>query len=213
MNLTTYYNVAKLIGVVSLGLGLSACSMVSRFNTHTVTDSVDYKRNSGSVANLEVPPGLSKPTFDDTYTATKTTEVVETDLKTDIKTTETKTLEVADPAPVSTQTDSPTAAGIGMQAAMSRLADGNPTLIVGALYEEVWPATAAVLQRLNYKIVNQQTKQGVYSVQANTGEVYRIILGNDGNQSLIVVGDAKGKPLNHPEAIQILESLKVEFAR
>ncbi|MCB1621043.1 MAG: outer membrane protein assembly factor BamC [Thiothrix sp.] len=48
--------------------GLPACSYLPRLNLDAVNDSVDYRSNSNSVASLALPPGLSAPGFDSTYT-------------------------------------------------------------------------------------------------------------------------------------------------
>ncbi|HPE62068.1 MAG TPA: outer membrane protein assembly factor BamC [Thiolinea sp.] len=54
--------------VTAVVAGLSACSYLPRLNLDAISDSVDYRSNSNSVASLALPPGLSSPGFDSTYT-------------------------------------------------------------------------------------------------------------------------------------------------
>jgi uncharacterized lipoprotein len=46
-----------------------------------------------------------------------------------------------------------------------------------------------------------------------SGALYKFIIGDRGEQSLIVVGDASGAPLNANDASSLLARLKAELAQ
>lgn len=204
---------------------VSGCSWLK---IDSVTDTVNYRGNSGSIANLEIPPGLTAPAFDSTYTIQRPVS--------------------ASDVPPPTQTaiavgqsggGIPTGMG-GLNSTLSSLKDGNPVLAVEGRYDQVWAKTGQSLGRMGLTIASQQYEQGIYTViaantvdedknvvsrfmsylnskigdgKATEGVRYRFIIGDRGEQSLIVVSDEAGKPVNVEEASALLARLKTELSQ
>ena len=204
-------NVAQLFTVLALSSVLAGCSWL---RIDTVSDSVDYRGNSGSIAPLEVPPGLSSPSFDTTYTINKPVSAVE----------------IAQTTQQATVNSNPANISVPLSSTLTKLKDGNPVLAVLGRYEQVWSSTGLALGRMGLSLAGQQYDQGVYTVStkaANKEEqgvlnrlmsffkgeeksvtTYRFIIGDQGKQSLIVVSDAAGVPLKAEEATALLTQLK-----
>lgn len=211
--------------------GLSACSMLDNMRVENVSDNVQYRDKSQTVANLELPPGLTKPEFNETYVLsqqnTRSTQSA------------TKPLDQQRPQPLQ-QTASRSAPQEPKTAVtLTQLDDGNPALAVGAGFEQVWLQTGTVLGRLGIDIVNEQRDVGIYSItlpaeeqsQQQSGNflrrlmqsvsrdgteadetVYRLIVGDvSENKTLLLVSDDQGKPLDKTQATQILERLQAAF--
>lgn len=203
---------------------VSGCSWLK---IDSVTDTVNYRGNSGSIANLEIPPGLTAPAFDSTYTIQR--PVAASDVPPPTQAT------IA-----AGQSGVVISTGTGLSSALSRLKDGNRVLAVVGGYDQVWAKTGQSLGRMGLTITSQQYEQGIYAVTAantveedknvisrlmsylsfkilNNGETessrYRFIIGDRGEQSLIVVSDAAGKPVKADEASALLSRLKVELAQ
>lgn len=203
---------------------VSGCSWLK---IDSITDTVNYRGNSGSIANLEIPPGLSAPAFDSTYTIQRPVSA----------------------ADVPPPTQAAIAAGqsgvimptsTGLSSSLSSLKDGNPVLAVAGRYDQVWAKTGQALGRMGLTIASQQYDQGTYAVTAanavaedknvisrfmsylsfkivdgkeTKGPSYRFIIGDRGEQSLIVVSDEAGKPVKAEEASALLTRLKAELAQ
>lgn len=203
---------------------VSGCSWLK---IDSVTDTVNYRGNSGSIANLEIPPGLTAPAFDSTYMIQQPVSASDV------------------PPPTQTviavgQSGGNMPTGTGLSSALSRLKDGNPVLAVVGGYDQVWSKTGQSLGRMGLTIASQQYEQGIYAViaantvdedknvisrfmsylnskigdgKATEGVRYRFIIGDRGEQSLIVVSDEAGKPVNVEEASALLSRLKAELAQ
>lgn len=203
---------------------VSGCSWLK---IDSVTDTVNYRGNSGSIANLEIPPGLTAPAFDSTYMIQRPVSASDV------------------PPPTQTaiavgQSGGNMPMGTGLSSALSRLKDGNPVLAVVGGYDQVWSKTGQSLGRMGLTIASQQYEQGIYTViaantvdedknvisrfmsylnskigdgKATEGVRYRFIIGDRGEQSLIVVSDEAGKPVNVEEASALLSRLKAELAQ
>lgn len=203
---------------------LSGCSWL---RIDAISDSVNYRSNSNSIASLEVPPGLTTPIYDPTYTIERPVSAAD--------------------IPPSTQTvgQTPTVAmptGGGLSSTLSSLKDGNSVLAVDGRYDQVWAKTGLALGRMGLVVAKQQYEQGIYTVSSSdnaeqeknknvisrfmsylsfkivdgkplTAKTYRFIVGDRGEQSLIVVSDAAGAPLKTDEANPLLTRLKVELAQ
>lgn len=219
---------ARIVGLSSLmlvlALPLSGCAWLSGLRVDSVSDSVDYRANSGSVRALEIPPGLSRPNFDSTYQLERvvSADTAAIDLS---KPTHAQTLMSADVQPVSS--------GSGVAAALTQLKDGNPALLVAANYEQAWAQTGAALQRMGLGINSQVYEQGIYvvssaSVEEDSGlfkrvfsffrpseqsQIYRLVIADQGEQSLMVVGDSNGDPLPPAQASAFLQSLRDSMSR
>lgn len=203
---------------------LAGCSW---FRVDAVGDTVNYRGNSGSIANLELPPGLTTPIYDPTYTIAHPVSA----------------------ADVPPPTQAAIAAGqsgrvmpnsTGLNSALSSLKDGNPVLAVAGSYDQVWAKTGQALGGMGLTIASQQYEQGTYTVTATNaaeedknvisrlmsylsfkivngkeskGPSYRFIIGDRGEQSLIVVSDEAGKPVKAEEANALLTRLKAELAQ
>lgn len=203
---------------------VSGCSWLK---IDSVTDTVNYRGNSGSIANLEIPPGLTAPVFDSTYTIQRPVAASEVPPPTQAAIN-------AGQSGVSMPT------GTGFSSVLSRLKDGNPVLAVVGGYDQVWSKTGQSLGRMGLTITSQQYEQGIYAVAvANAveeekgvisrlmsylsfkildddetkGASYRFIIGDRGEQSLIVVSDETGKPVKADEASALLSRLKAELAQ
>ncbi|WP_298612757.1 outer membrane protein assembly factor BamC [uncultured Thiothrix sp.] len=204
---------------------VSGCSWLK---IDSITDTVNYRGNSGSIANLEIPPGLSAPAFDSTYTIQRPVSAAD----------------VAPPtqaAIVAGQSGVVMPNSAGLNASLSSLKDGNPVLAVAGRYDQVWAKTGQALGRMGLTVANQQYEQGIYTVTATNAEEekdknvisrfmsylsfkivdgketkgtsYRFIIGDRGVQSLIVVSDEAGKPVKAEEASALLTRLKAELAQ
>lgn len=203
---------------------LAGCSW---FRIDAVSDTVNYRGNSGSIASLEVPPGLTTPIFDPTYTIARPVSAVDVPPPT----------QTAVSAGASNQVIAMPASG-GVDSALSYLKDGNPTLVVAGRYDQVWAKTGIALGRMGLAVTAQQYEQGIYAVSAASTEPdesvvdrvvsffkrfgsdrdqtttsYRFIIGDRGEQSLIVVSDASGVPVKAEVASALLSRLKVELAQ
>jgi uncharacterized lipoprotein len=204
---------------------LSGCSWLK---IDSITDTVNYRGNSGSIASLEVPPGLTTPNYDPTYTIQRPVSAADVPPPTQAAVT-------ANQAPVTVPAN-----GAALSASLSTLKDGNPALAVAGRYDQVWAKTGMALPRMGLSITSQQYDQGIYTVTSGStvpqqdqgvvsrvmsffksfkkedqasGALYKFIIGDRGEQSLIVVGDASGAPLNANDASSLLARLKAELAQ
>lgn len=203
---------------------LAGCSW---FRIDAVSDTVNYRGNSGSIASLEVPPGLTTPIYDPSYTIARPVSAADVPPPTQ--------------AAVSAGASNPTLAipvSGGLDSALSYLKDGNPVLAVAGRYDQVWAKTGVALGRMGLAVTTQQYEQGIYAVSAASTEPdegvvdrvvsfikrfgrdrdqatasYRFIIGDRGEQSLIVVSDASGVPVKAEVASALLSRLKVELAQ
>lgn len=62
--------------IISVALGTSSCSMLSKLDVGAVNDNMKYLSNDASVRALSIPPGLSVPAFDNSYALNKPAEPV-----------------------------------------------------------------------------------------------------------------------------------------
>lgn len=62
--------------IISVALGTSSCSMLSKLDVGAVNDNMKYLSNDASVRALSIPPGLSVPAFDNSYAINKPAEPV-----------------------------------------------------------------------------------------------------------------------------------------
>lgn len=203
---------------------LAGCSW---FRIDAVSDTVNYRGNSGSIASLEVPPGLTTPIYDPTYTIARPVSAAD----------------VPPPIQAAGQSTVVVPTGVGLNSSLSSLKDGNPVLAVGGRYDQVWAKTGQALARMGLVVASQQYEQGIYTVSVSddtaeqeknrnvisrfmsylsfkivdgkpvTAKTYRFIIGDRGEQSLIVVGDAAGAPVKPDEASALLSRLKTELAQ
>jgi uncharacterized lipoprotein len=212
--------------VITVALGVASCSMLpdGLGLDGSVEDSIKYRSSDASIKSLSVPPGLSAPEFDESYT-------------------------VGD-APVSANTNTAQGAATEratpqVQVQMSSLKTGEPMLAVNAPLDSSWPWVGGMLQRTGFKVVKQQPAQGIYTVEyqgapgekqswtdklnsmvsgvtfgdgdpnrLRIGETYLVVMsGNSAQQSFVFVADKNGKPADAALAKQVLERLKVEFER
>lgn len=202
---------------------LAGCSW---FRVDAVGDTVNYRGNSGSIANLELPPGLTTPIYDPTYTIANPVSAADVPPPTQ--------------AAIAANAAGQSASSTGLNSALSSLKDGNPVLAVAGRYDQVWAKTGQALGRMGLIIASQQYEQGTYAVTATNaaeedknvinrlmsylsfkivngkeskGPSYRFIIGDRGEQSLIVVSDEAGKPVKAEEASALLTRLKAELAQ
>ncbi|HPY39966.1 MAG TPA: outer membrane protein assembly factor BamC [Thiolinea sp.] len=216
------------IALSSIGL-LSGCAWL---HMDSVSDTVDYRGNSGSIANLELPPGLTSPIYDPTYTIARPVSAAD--------------LPPPTQAAMAANAAGPNAVMMpkanGLSSSLSALKDGNPVLAVSGRYDQVWAKTGQALSRIGMSISSQQYDTGTYTVVSSTaadqeknknvisrfmsylsfkivdgkevtGTSYRFIVGDRGEQSLIVVADSTGKPVKAEEASALLNQLKAELAQ
>lgn len=205
---------------------LSGCSWLK---IDTVADLVDYRGNSSSIASLEIPPGLTAPVYDPSYTIQR--PVVAADVPPPNQTVNT-----------TGQTILAKPAVAGLNSNLANLKDGNPVLAVAGSYDQVWSKTAQALPRIGLTILSQQYEQGTYTVTStNSAEQeknknvisrfmsylsfkiidgkevtttnYRFVIADRGQKSLIVVSDEAGKPAQAEEASALLARLKAELAQ
>lgn len=215
--------------LVSVAVVLSGCSWLSKFRLDEVSDNVDYRNGSASIGKLELPPGLTAPAFDPTYTVARPLQGSAT--ATDAPPPAQKAAVGVAVEPAQPSVQAPAGA---MPAVLTQLKDGNPALAVQGTYDQVWVKTGTLLASSGLSVVGQQYEQGIYSVSSvvkeekglvdrmlgffkrddemqAAGAVYRLVIGDGGDQSLIVVADATGAPLNKADATAILERLKAGF--
>ena len=209
---------------------LSGCSWL---RIDSITDTVNYRSNSGSIANLEVPPGLSAPIYDPTYTIAKPVSAADVPPPT----------QAAIAANAAGQSAIAMPATAGLNSSLSTLKDGNPVLVVDGRYDQVWAKTGQVLSRLGFAVAGQQYEQGIYTVSSTDNAeqdknknvisqfmsylsfkivdgkkvgnttTYRFIIAERGEQSLVVVGDETGAPVKPEQASLLLTRLKAELAQ
>lgn len=122
-------------------------------------------------------------------------------------------------------------------ASMTQMEGGQPALLVGGAANDVWIRTGVMLGRIGMSIEEQRRDNGIYVVtykggssqqekqglftrlfksEKNTlkvGARYQIQIADNGNRSLIRVGDEDGSPLNPAVAQEVLNQLKAEFER
>lgn len=209
---------------VSSAVLVSGCAWLK---IDSITDTVNYRGNSSSIANLEIPPGLTAPAFDSTYTIQRPVSASDVPPPTQA-------------AMAAGQTGVVMPIGTGLNSTLSQLKDGNPVLAVAGRYDQVWAKTGQALGRMGLTLVSQQYEQGIYTVTAanaveedknvisrfmsylsfkivdgkeTKGPSYRFIIGDRGEQSLIVVSDETGKPVKAEEANALLTRLKAELAQ
>ncbi len=208
----------------SSAVWVSGCSWLK---IDSITDTVNYRGNSASIANLEIPPGLTAPAFDSTYMIQRPVSASDVPPPTQA-------------AIVAGQSGGGASAKTGLNSALSSLKDGHPALAVAGRYDQVWAKTGQALERMGLTSTSQQYEQGIYTVVAakaveedknvinrfmsylsfkivNGKEVkgtsYRFIISDQGEQSLIVVSDEAGKPVKAEEATALLTRLKAELAQ
>ncbi|TXH67380.1 MAG: outer membrane protein assembly factor BamC [Thiothrix sp.] len=209
---------------VSSAVLVSGCAWLK---IDSITDTVNYRGNSSSIANLEIPPGLTAPAFDSTYTIQRPVSASDVPPPTQA-------------AMAAGQTGVVMPLGTGLNSTLSQLKDGNPVLAVAGRYDQVWAKTGQALGRMGLTLASQQYEQGIYTVtaansveedknvisrfmsylsfkivdgQETKGPSYRFIIGDRGEQSLIVVSDEAGKPVKAEEANALLTRLKAELAQ
>ncbi len=211
--------------LLSMPFVLSACSLLDSLRLDNVSDSVDYRNKSGTVTRLDVPPGLSRPDFDDTYALSNTVRA----RAGDAQLTQTPQALQVRPSQHTQQGRSDS-----VKSALTRLADGNPALSVKAGFDQTWLQTGTALGRLGLNIINEQRDLGIYSISTRAkpkqeetnfirrladsvlsrdkatpkGDIYRIIVGDMGDSSLIVVSNEQGAPLESARAVQVLKRLQ-----
>lgn len=218
-----------------VSLAFSSAFLVSGcawFKVDSVTDTVNYRGNSGSIANLEVPPGLTTPNYDPTYTIQRPVSASDVPPPT----------QASIAANSAGQNPAASITGQGLSSALSSLKDGNPVLAVAGGYDQVWAKTGQALTRMGLTVSNQQYEQGVYTVTSSdsaeqeksknvvsrfmsylsfkvvdgkevTSTTYRFVVGDRGEQSLIVVSDVAGQPVKAETASLLLNRLKAELAQ
>jgi len=201
--------------------------MLDDMRVDNVTDNVQYRDKSETLANLEFPPGLTSPDFDDTYALSRQS----------MRSTENRQQPVDQRPAALQQTESSfVAQEEETSAVLTQIADGNPALALDAGFEQVWLQTGTALGRLGAEIVNEQRDAGIYSIamsEAGQSEqqssnflrrlmqsvsrggdessktIYRIIVGDvDEKKTLLLVSDDQGKPLDKAQARQVLERLQ-----
>ncbi len=208
---------------------LSGCSWLK---IDSITDTVNYRGNSGSIANLEVPPGLTTPIYDPTYTIAKPVSAADVPPPT----------QAAIAANTSGNMVMVPASG-GLNSSLSTLKDGNPVLVVDGRYDQVWAKTGQILSRMGFVVSGQQYEQGIYTVSSSESAdqekdknvisrfmsylsfkivdgkkvsnttSYRFIIAERGEQSLVVVSDEAGAPVKVEQASLLLARLKAELAQ
>lgn len=237
MNLSmNRHNVLPLALVVAGTLVLSGCSYFSGLKLDDVTDSVDYTTGGNTVANLAVPPGLSAPAFDDTYAVDPNGIATASALQQQAGIQVPRS--AASPVVVSRlsagltqlQDGNPALAvsgGYDQVWAQTGVLLGRVRLKVTAQQREQGIYTVTRVSESESQPDRgffQKMMAGEYfeshkeaqrekDKQQGVGETYRIVIADQGSQSLIVVGDENGAPANAERAAEILGQLKAEFER
>ncbi|MEZ5480272.1 MAG: outer membrane protein assembly factor BamC [Thiolinea sp.] len=226
-----YFKRTRIVLGSTLVMALAGCSTVSSvLNVDAVDDNIDYLRARESVKALAIPPGLSVPEFDNTYTASQT-PVPASNAQI------ASSAAAITPNPVATTT-----APARVQVAMMRLKGGEPALAVNAPYVQTWRGLGAVLNRVGLQVQKQQPLQGIYTTvyqgsraeqggvlqrmlnvfssdakpasSLQQGATYLILVAeNKAGQSFIGVADQQGKPATEAVANEVLALLKEDYER
>lgn len=216
-------------------LSNSGCSYVSGIiDTDSMSDTVAYRTNDGTIKALAIPPGLTNPGYDDSYAlpvaGSERAAVISSEVTPDA-TGQAGTVS----APATPR----------IAVASMKLKGGEPALAMNAPYEQAWQAVGAKLTAIGLKVEKEQPKEGIFTTvyqgnpyaernilqelfskidnvttAADAGDVlkrgrtYLVLLAqNASEQSFAAVANAQGKPAADEVATEILNRLKTEFER
>lgn len=178
--------------IISAALGVSSCSMIPMFDGSPVADNMKYRSNDASVKALSIPPELSKPAFDDSYTLNKpvnpapATQQSSSDSPVMSRQSSTQDMlnsqdaptqsgaapvaqksyqEPAQAAPVASTAPPPaTSTSPRTQVMLTKVKSGEPALAVNAPVSKTWPRLAVMLPQVGFEVVKQQPAQGIYTI-------------------------------------------------
>ncbi len=166
--------------ITSAALGVSSCSMIPLLDGSPVSDNMKYRSNDASIKALSIPPGLTKPAFDNSYALDKSgnpesvvqqsgdnvsavsrgssTQEMLNSQSAPAQATSSSTVapvvqKPASPASVAKTTPTPLSR---TQVIMTKVKSGEPALAVNAPASNTWSRLPGMLKQVGFDVVKRQ---------------------------------------------------------
>ncbi len=174
--------------ITSAALGVSSCSMIPILDGSPVSDNMKYRSNDASIKALSIPPGLTKPVFDNSYALDKSgnpesvvqqsgdnvnvvgrgssTQEMLNSQSVPAQATSSSTVapvvqKPASPASVAKTTPTPLSR---TQVIMTKVKSGEPALAVNAPASNTWSRLPGMLKQVGFDVVKRQPERGMYTI-------------------------------------------------